>query len=64
MGGNNNRIDELVKGKGVSFRWLARSVGVSPRHLRYIRQGSDLHLDLAQRIADALDEPLERVFPK
>lgn len=63
MGERDNRIDQLVRDSGMSFRSLARRVGISPRHLRYIRQGSDVHLTLAQKIADALGCTLDDVFP-
>lgn len=62
--GSGNRIDEFVYSKGITFRALAKEVGISARHLRYIRRGSNPRLDLAQAIADALGQPVIEVFPK
>lgn len=59
-----NNIRELRKGRGLTQRALAASVGTSQQQIQRIESGTQtVRFDLAAAIAAALEAPLEKAFP-
>ena len=60
----HNRVRSLRKKKGHSQRQLAAAASTSQQQVQRIESsGQAASLDLASRIAEALEAPLEKVFP-
>lgn len=55
------RIKQILKEKGLTVAALAKKIGVSRQALGKQVQGK-LHVDTAQRIADALEVPVWKLF--
>lgn len=55
------RIKQILKDKGLTVAALAKKIGISRQALGKQVQGK-LHVDTAQRIADALEVPVWKLF--
>lgn len=63
-GGMMNRIDEIRKKKNLSYQNIASKCGVTPMYICLLAKGkrNNPSLDIAQKISEALEEKMEKVF--
>lgn len=59
-----NNIKSLIDSKGLKKSYVAEKAGISESHLRKITNGKSIpSLPISRKIANALGESVEKVFP-
>ena len=59
-----NNIKSLIDSKGLKKSYVAEKAGISESHLRKITNGKSIpSLTVSRKIANALGESVEKVFP-